>query len=95
MNFSLDRSSPDTNRVGGSGVIHGANTAVHGASTRVSRPSNASNGHTVSGVGTRRDFCVDRFLQNRCRFLLISSLMLCVCLLKKMKHCSEVKGPFL
>ncbi|CAG9532284.1 unnamed protein product [Cercopithifilaria johnstoni] len=67
--FSVDPSSPDSNGFSGQ-TMTSVNSNASSATMQVPHPSNITNnsGNNVSMLGGRRDFCVDRFLQNKGHF---------------------------
>lgn len=66
IRFSVDPSSPDSNGIGGK-TVASVNSNTGSSTMEIQYPSNVanSNGNSVSMIGGRRDFCVDRFLQNK------------------------------
>uniref|UniRef100_A0A1I8EXZ5 C2H2-type domain-containing protein n=1 Tax=Wuchereria bancrofti TaxID=6293 RepID=A0A1I8EXZ5_WUCBA len=66
---SVDPSSPDSNGFSGQ-TVTSVNSNSSSGTVQVPHPSNVTNnnGNNVSMLGGRRDFCVDRFLQNKGHF---------------------------
>ncbi|EFO24796.2 zinc finger protein [Loa loa] len=65
----VDPSSPDSNSFSGQ-TVTSVNSNASSGTVQVPHPSNVTNnnGNSVSMLGGRRDFCVDRFLQNKGHF---------------------------
>ncbi|VDO46521.1 unnamed protein product, partial [Onchocerca flexuosa] len=63
---SVDPSSPDSNGFSGQ-TLTSVNSNTSSATMQIPHPSNSTNnnGNSMSMLGGRRDFCVDRFLQNK------------------------------
>ncbi|VBB29399.1 unnamed protein product [Acanthocheilonema viteae] len=66
---SVDPSPPDSNGLNGQ-TMTSINSNAGSGTMQVPHPSNITNssGNSVSMLGGRRDFCVDRFLQNKGHF---------------------------
>lgn len=61
--FSVDPSSPDSNGFSGQ-TVTSVNSNANSGTVQIPHPTN-NNGTSASMLGGRRDFCVDRFLQNK------------------------------
>lgn len=91
--FSVDPSSPDSNGFSGQ-TMASLNSNVSSGAVQVPHPSNITNnsGSSVSMLGGRRDFCVDRFLQNKGMF---SFQKKSLTILEKVVHCPFLISLFL